>query len=270
MKFKRWLAITILVILFLFIIYKPDKTELQLDKLVLPECQLRDKLFDTKVTFYIDDSVDFEYMKNRVKEFIDYSNSVLKNSCIPMVRSSYVVNQVNLNLPRDAYFDEIHHRLKEKAGKQNISKLIDDPHEFYVLILPYYMKVFGDGTMGGSNVELSNSYVLLSDDARLSILEHEFGHLAWAQHMETFPFPLLAGKLKRSVRVENRYKLKPYARAFKCSNAGTVMSYEALRLPIYSSPLVSYRGEVCGDKDVADNARVVRDYALQLIENDSK
>lgn len=98
------------------------------------------------------------------------------------------------------------------------------------------------------------------------MLEHELGHLSWAQNSDSHPVPNLTMFLKSVVPEEYLEKLIPYARAFKCGYSGSTMSYELNILPIYSSPQTSYQAEFCGNRESADNARVLRDYALTLLE----
>ena len=43
------------------------------------------------------------------------------------------------------------------------------------------------------------------------------------------------------------------------------MSYEKDKLPIYSTPEISYQGEQCGNAINADNAKVLRDFAYSLL-----
>lgn len=91
------------------------------------------------------------------------------------------------------------------------------------------------------------------------MLEHELGHLSWAQHSESHPVPNLIMFLQSAVPQEYQVKLVPYARAFKCGDSGTIMSYERNILPIYSSSQIKYQGESCGNSESAD-------YALTLLE----
>jgi hypothetical protein len=265
MKRTLWFISVSLILVSLLIVYKPDRTELDLRDLVLAACEAEDKMFEMRVSFFVDSKVDVHFLNKKVNDYIAYSNLVLTNSCIPIHRSLNSIDNVTLNLLGGEFFDEIHNLLKVNAGNGTIEKLRSDPRDLYVLILSKNHWIFDDGVMGATNVEFNDSFVILSEDAEPYILEHEFGHLAWAQHLETFPFPLLEGKIKRSTSIKNRHKIKSYARAYKCANAGTIMSYEDIRLPIYSSPLISYKGKMCGDDNVGNNLKVVKEYALELI-----
>ena len=44
------------------------------------------------------------------------------------------------------------------------------------------------------------------------------------------------------------------------------MSYSDNLLPVYSSPNITYQGQVCGDVETADNARLLIEYARALRE----
>lgn len=253
----------------LFYVYQPDKSELNLQDLDLPTCSIKDEVFETQVTFFVDSNADKHFVYKQIDDSIAYSNLVLNNSCLPLHRSLVSIEDVKLNLSGSESFDEIHSLLKVNTKTGMIDDMKNDPYSLYVLILSRYYWMFDDGIMGATDVELSDSFVVLSDDATPYILEHEFGHLAWAQHLETVPFALLGGQLERATSIKNRHKLKDYARAYKCANAGTIMSYEDIRLPIYSSPLISYKGQICGDDKKANNLKVVQDYVSTLISKDS-
>lgn len=185
---------------------------------------------------------------------------------MPLSRELASFRYVDLALSGEEYFDEIHSQGSMAVGRDVIQPLRDSHLDFYVFVVPNRHLIFEDGTMGATDWELSDSYILLADDASTDVLEHEFGHLMWANHSETFLFSLLQGELERSTRPENRHLIKPYARAYKCSNAGTVMSYEKIKLPIYSSPTIKYRSEVCGNELNADNRKRVLEYIDTLRE----
>ncbi|MGP9147147.1 hypothetical protein [Vibrio parahaemolyticus] len=125
------------------------------------------------------------------------------------------------------------------------------------------------GLSGQASPYFGGWFFAISSGAPMHILEHELGHLSWAQHRESSPVPNLTMSLKSAVPQEYHEKLIPYARVFKCGDSGTIMSYERNILPIYSSPLVKYQGHVCGDVVSGDNARVLREFALELLQQES-
>ncbi|EJU9788362.1 TPA: hypothetical protein I7686_21920, partial [Vibrio vulnificus] len=157
-------------------------------------------------------------------------------------------------------------KLVSKAlEKQKISVKQLSPNEKYGLIFhgKYESQL---GLSGQASSYFGAWFFAISSNAPIHVLEHELGHLSWAQHSEKHPIPNLTMFLKSAISQEYQEKLVPYARAFKCGDSGTIMSYERNILPIYSSPQIKYQEEFCGNSASADNARVLRDYALTLLE----
>ena len=258
---KVWVVSSLLVVLLLFV-YRPYRTELELSQLDLPHCEMNQKL-QTQVTFYVDHAISNPKLETNLKDAIEYGNQVLRNSCIPMERMLKTIEYVDFKLSggEDEYV--IHSRLEKAVGEGRISQHRAHPTDYYVVVLKDERSVFDDGTTGIADITNNNgNNALISDRASIHVLEHELGHIAWAQHKDTWPFPSLESSIKLAVDEHLHFKLKRYARAFTCTNAGTVMSYEERILPIYSSPEIRYRGKACGDSDVADNARVLREYAM--------
>ncbi|EMN7335876.1 hypothetical protein KIT90_25955 [Vibrio sp. B172a] len=262
---KYVVLISFVVTIALFYFNRPDRTELDESELFLPVCSMEAPLV-TKVSYFVDSSIQESYTKSIAEQQIRQSNKILSNSCLPLSRELASFRYVDLALSGEEYFDEIHSQGSMAVGRDVIQPLRDSHLDFYVFVVPNRHLIFEDGTTGATDWELSDSYILLADDASTDVLEHEFGHLMWANHSETFLFSLLQGELERSTRPENRHLIKPYARAYKCSNAGTVMSYEKIKLPIYSSPTIKYRSEVCGNELNADNRKRVLEYIDTLRE----
>ena len=260
----KWVLVSVLVTLFLFT-YRPDRTELLLDELELPKCDITERL-NTTITFYVDRGAFTPKLQNRLTAAIEYANQVLDNSCIPMRRTLDAMVSVDLNLSGQEDEYGIYYRLLDAVGADKMVQHDLDMHHYYVIVIGDEHTIFDDGTTGIADLNNDGSRsVLLSDVAKVHVLEHEFGHLAWAQHKDTWPFPSMEGTLKLAVEKKFHDKLKRYARAYTCKNAGTVMSYEERIVPIYSSPLIHYRGAQCGDPKVADNARVLREYAWEQL-----
>lgn len=252
-------ALVSLVVVGLCYVYRPDYRQIELSELVLPACPSISERHESQVMFYIADNLRESVGSKEIDDYIQYSNLVLSNSCIPLQRTTALMKYVKLDLSYEESFETLYELLEGSldgvAAKNDTST--------YVLILPSRHRVFEDNIVGLTNVETVDNFIVLADDAREHVLEHEFGHLAWAQHIETFPFALLQGQLEHSTEIKNRHKLKTYARAYKCANAGTIMSYETRVLPIYSNPAVAYRGEACGNALNADNAKVIREFVAE-------
>lgn len=112
---------------------------------------------------------------------------------MPLSRELASFRYVDLALSGEEYFDEIHSQGSMAVGRDVIQPLRDSHLDFYVFVVPNRHLIFEDGTMGATDWELSDSYILLADDASTDVLEHEFGHLMWANHSETFLFPFFKG-----------------------------------------------------------------------------
>jgi len=251
-----------LVVVALCYIYSPDYRALEFSELELPVCSEFTERYQSQVSFFIAESLRKSVGSKEVDDAIQYSNLVLNNSCIPLQRTMTSMEYVQLDLSYEEDFESLH-----QVFENALSELpVKSDTSTYVLILPNQHRLFEGGTVGLTDVETVDNFIVLADDAGDHVLEHEFGHLAWAQHIETFPFALLKTKLERSTSIPNRHKLKSYARAYKCANAGTIMSYEERVLPVYSDPAVRYRGEVCGNALNANNAEVLREFVSYKLE----
>ncbi|CED71640.1 membrane protein [Aliivibrio wodanis] len=261
---KVLFIISIILIIISFYFNQPDHTSYNRSKLELPLCKITKPTVITRISYIVDSSLRESYKKELAQKQVEFSNTILVNSCLALRRQLVSFKYIDLELSGSEYFDELHNQASMAIGNDVLKPLRENPLDFYVLVVPSDHLVFEDGTIGATDWELSDSYILLADDAAPDTLEHEFGHLMWANHSETWLFSLRQGELERSTRPENRYLIKPYARAYKCSNAGTVMSYEKIRLPIYSDPTIHYRSEPCGNKLHADNRRRVQEYINNL------
>lgn len=54
--------------------------------------------------------------------------------------------------------------------------------------------------------------------------------------------------------------VKPYSHGYICDGAGTIMAYAEKTALFYSSPHITLNGVRCGEENIADNARAVREF----------
>ncbi|TQO98450.1 hypothetical protein [Vibrio cholerae] len=236
--------------------------------LELPNCNF-DKVANTKINFFVDQEVlessSIKDIKKELDSAIKYANQVLKNSCVPLTRSLGDVAALYIDKNEVRSLDTARKLLSMTLEKQKILVEQLSPNEKYGLI--FHGKYENQlGLSGKASPYFGSWFFAISSTGPIHMLEHELGHLSWAQHSESHPVPNLTMFLKSAVPQEYQEKLVPYARAFKCGDSGTIMSYELNILPIYSSPQIKYQGDSCGNSESADNARVLRDYALDLLE----
>ncbi|ELA3113525.1 hypothetical protein ACRTC9_21610 [Vibrio vulnificus] len=223
------------------------------EELSLPVCDSVPKI-DTPVHFFTDDSIS----EARIEEFIDYSNLVLENSCIPIRRTLSGITKLDLTSFKSQDSGKLHQQLLLNVGNSLLESM-QKVGSYYVLVLPKDFP-FAKDSAGTAHVNFSRSFLVLSSDAELHVLEHELGHLAWAWHDNT-AIHWLKGQLLK----EHHKQIKPYAFGALCHEAGTVMTYAEKPLPVYSSPDIKYYGQACGNAETADNARHMREFALSLI-----
>ncbi|HAS6175776.1 TPA: hypothetical protein I7155_15355 [Vibrio vulnificus] len=254
---------TIIVVFGIAILTKPNSGGLK-----LPSCNF-EKVANTKINFFVDQEVlessSIEDIKKSLNSSIKYANQVLKNSCVPLTRSLGDVVPLYIDKSEVRSLAAAGNLVGKALEKQKISVKQLSPNEKYGLI--FHGKHESQfGLSGQASSYFGAWFFAISSNAPIHVLEHELGHLSWAQHSEKHPVPNLTMFLKSAVPQEYQEKLVPYARAFKCGDSGTIMSYERNILPIYSSPQIKYQEEFCGNSASADNARVLRDYALTLLE----
>ena len=251
MKKNLAVGFTLLGVVALFFVGKRSGEELS-----LAACELTKKV-ETPVHFFTDDSIS----ESIINEFIDYSNLVLENSCVPMQRTLSGITRLDLADFEEGGSGKLHNQLAQAVG-DSVLEPLQREGSYYALVLPKDHPFSKDGSAGTAHVNFSRSFLVLSSDAELHVLEHELGHLAWAWHNDT-PEYWLKGQLLS----ENHKFIKPYAFGALCREAGTVMTYAEKVLPVYSSPDIEYYGKACGDEDKADNARHMREFAQSLILN---
>ena len=232
-------------------------------ELIFPKCEIN-KPVQSKITFYIDESVVYKNeIVGKLHEAVAMSNTILANSCVPIIRS--FKESRFISMPKSvSSVSSLHSALQEEVGASEIDHLRSNPIEQYVVVLgENHPVVLEQEIHGMTMMNMNDSFIVLSERFPVTVLEHEFGHLAWAMHEQP---DTESGKfwINEQVFPGNRNKVKPYAGAYRCSNYGTVMSYATQVVPAYSSPLISNNGELCGHEVKGDNARVMQEYAESL------
>ncbi|MGF1909368.1 hypothetical protein L4C38_08010 [Vibrio kasasachensis] len=259
----KWLVISSLVIVVaIMIATKPSSEGLE-----LPDCDAT-AIVDTEINFIVDQEVLDASNQQQVEAYftqsIKQSNIILRNSCIPMTRSLGTVRYIDLdkNDVHDIY--TLHKQLETQLNSGDLGNQYPQANQFYGFVLA---KKYSDmlGYAGQVEFNLSRKFFAITHNNGLTLIEHELGHLAWAQHAEGHPFNLQKW-LESTILPEFHHFLKPYARAYKCGTGGTVMSYEDEILPIYSNPDSYYRGKVCGDAENGNNARMLIEQAHRIAE----
>jgi len=250
------------LIVFIIIFIIATTVTLNSTNLYLPKCN-NNKLLTTPITFFISSDVLEIQTKLAITDNIDswivYANQTLSNSCIPIKRE--VSEILYIKELTEELFQDIHVAhvfLEYYVGYEKISRLKENKAHYYGIIFKSYQSSFNAQWCGKTDVDTLPDFFILAADCTVDILEHELGHLAWAKH----------DKENYSPSYMSNYALNrifPYAFGFECAGKGTIMSYEKEVLPIYSSPNIFYYGERCGDSRYANNARVLRDFALKTL-----
>lgn len=260
MKRKALVASSLVFVALVMVLTKPNSEGLQ-----LPDCDVT-PIVDTEVSFIVDKDVLNANSKEAVKRYftqsLHHSNLVLKNSCIPMTRSLGSITYVELDKSNLESLYALHKQLEVNLGIDDLDRSYPAPNQIYGLVLPKTIADIADLT-GQVEVNLSRKFFTITFDNGIDLIEHELGHLSWAQHKDGHPHNL--GKWLESVILpQYHHLLKPYARAFKCGTSGTIMSYEDNILPVYSSPNIFNQGQRCGDPENGDNARAVTEHAHRI------
>lgn len=258
---KKWLytAIAITGITAATILSLPDKTLYHPNELAVLECAGLEPIVSTKLFFYVDSSIADNFDQARAQEMVDYANTVLVNSCVPMQRELGGFEYVEVNKDLRDWTSELHGPVVRAIGQEKVDKHLRNVNEFYIAVFSDDLGDFSDSTVGYVNSKYSR-FVVMTDRATDNVLEHELGHHAGAEHVGAE----LTNLAKASFSAFSDGSESSYATAAHCANAGTIMSYKEIVLPIYSSPEASYRGEACGHTAYANNQQVLVDYAHQL------
>lgn len=259
-------VMSLLMVVIIAIATKPSSKGLELS-----DCNL-DAVATTHVHFFVDEEIlassTLDEIKKSINQSIKYANQVLDNSCIPLQRKIGKVSAISLDKNTVNSLNSARRIVKKVLENEGITVSDTHTNELYGLIFhKRYERLLG--LSGQASPYFGGWFFAISSGAPIHALEHELGHLSWAQHRESSPIPNLTLFLKSAVPQEYQEKLIPYARAFKCGDSGTIMSYERNVLPIYSSPLIKYQDHACGDVDSGDNARVLREFALELLKQEN-
>ncbi|MEZ9301430.1 hypothetical protein AB4168_23515 [Vibrio splendidus] len=265
LKTRIIVVMSLLVVVIISIVTKPSSKGLELS-----ECNL-DAVATTHVHFFVDEEVlassTLDEVKKSMSQSVKYANQVLENSCIPLQRRIGKISAISLDKNSVNNLSSAWKIVKKSLESSGTTFSDAYMSELYGLIFhKRHVKILG--LSGQASPYFGNGFFAISSGAPIHALEHELGHLSWAQHRESNPIPNLTLFLKSAIPQEYQGKLVSYARAFRCGDSGTIMSYEAKILPIYSSPLVKYQDNVCGDIDNGDNARVLREFALELLKQE--
>ncbi|WP_120511003.1 hypothetical protein [Photobacterium salinisoli] len=243
------------------------------NQLQLPECEMTD-VVDTPITFFVSKEAMEDYSpfvrSGIIDSWIQTSNQILKNSCVPMRRTFHqIVVADELNL---AEFDEITlvHDLLEYHHFDLIETFASRPNHFYGVL---FSTKRSTNTLpeqcGMTYVDVYPQFFIADLACSSDILEHELGHLAGAEHdIDTLSgqIDVRIDELKETTASHQQHAFRPYAFGYRCGGKGTVMAYADEWLPVYSSPDITYKGIACGGEKFANNAKRLREYALQLQE----
>ncbi|MFA0406184.1 hypothetical protein [Vibrio sp. 10N.222.52.C12] len=252
---------------FVFLLIVAALTKPSSEGLELLECSF-DDVAETNISFFVDqellESMPMQDVEKSLRSSIKYANQVLKNSCVPLTRTLGRIEPLNIDKSKVQSLPSVFRLVSNTLKERGIVVSEIAPNEKYGLL--FHGKHENQLRLSGQASPYFGAWIFaISSKAQIHILEHELGHLSWAQHAENFPVPNLTMRLRSAVPREYHVNLVQYARAAKCGSSGTIMSYERDILPIYSSPKVSFQGKSCGDDETADNARVMREYASKLL-----
>ncbi|WP_243976862.1 hypothetical protein [Vibrio natriegens] len=243
----------------------------QSSTLDLPECQMS-RTLETPITFFISDSVQKDYesfvIEDHIQRWITFSNSALKNSCIPIKRTLDKIIYAPKILGEEAEeFSVVHDFLAYYYSKE-VERVNGSKTGFYGLVFKKNISQFTTDWCGETRPSVYPQFFTIGLTCKDHVLEHELGHLAWASHdMETLsnqtggmPFDL-----SKRLPLSLVSKITKYSYGYICGGKGTIMAYADETHPFYSSPEISYENIVCGNAAYADNARVLREYAIGLM-----
>ncbi|KJY79269.1 hypothetical protein TW78_00770 [Vibrio coralliilyticus] len=262
MNKKLVVSCSLIIVVAIAFLKRPSTRELE-----LTDCRF-DRIAETKINFFVDqgllESMSIQDVKKSLSSSIKYANQVLKNSCIPLTRVLGHIELLHIDKSKVQNLDSASRLIRNTLSEQGVIVSELAPSEKYGLL--FHGKHENQLKLSGQASPYFGSWLFaLSSTAPIHAMEHELGHLSWTQHEESIPVPNLTMRLKSAVPEDFHDKLVPYARAIKCGNSGTIMSYERNILPIYSNPKIKYQGKYCGDAESADNSRVMRQYALKLL-----
>ncbi len=243
----------------------------QAESIDLPECQIS-RTVVTPITFFISNSVQKHYdpyvIEGHIQRWIKFSNYALKNSCIPMQRTLDKIIYAPEILGEEADEFGVVHGFLEYYYPEEFERLNGSRTALYGLIFKKNISQFTTDWCGETYPSAYPQFFTIGLTCKDGVLEHELGHLAWANHdihtlsEQTNGMPF---DLSNRVPLNLASKVTKYSYGYICGGKGTIMAYAEEMHPFYSSPEISYDSIACGHQDYADNARVLRDYALELM-----
>ncbi|WP_084882611.1 hypothetical protein [Vibrio sp. qd031] len=230
-----------------------------------PTCEAATKL-QTEIHLYIDASVldqySEEYVEAKLTAWESYANLVLSNSCIPIERK---ITKVTYNSAIDSYwFQDL------EAARELLQYHLADPiAEQSAQGFPVFTGIVFESWLDSYHSKYCgfashHSYFFaIAINCRDATFEHELGHLSGASH-DKHTLLTIDGVDSISAYLTGHYPMKKaYSFGARCAERGTVMSYAADTIPAYSSPSLIVDGQVCGDSETADNARVLKEFATR-------
>lgn len=241
------------------------------ENLILPKCQ-QEEVVETPITFFLSKEVKDDYSpyvrEGMIQSWINRANLILKNSCVPMHRTLHQIVEVDeLNLQEFESINVVHSML-EYYDPESIKEMTRKPNHYYgVIFSSKRSEALPPEHCGMTNNRVFPQFFTLDMACDKDTLEHELGHLAWAQHdIDTFSAQteMTLDEVIETTPSHLKQFFKFYAFGYQCAGKGTIMSYADEVLPVYSSPEISYRGILCGNKKFANNALRLREYARHL------
>jgi len=239
------------------------------NKMVIRDCYM-DQILDTPITFFIAKSVKERYapfvVEGHITSWIKFSNQALTNSCIPMKRTLAEIVYLDEIVNSEFQSIDLVHNLLEYFQPEKINALSQNTHHYYGVVFDIENVNFHPEKCGETDVSLYPQFFILDIGCKSTVLEHELGHLAWANHdMDTLSVQSegSAFDYDNFLALDQQHNIKPYSYGYLCGGKGTVMSYAEELHPFYSTPDITYGGITCGNKHYANNAEVLRAYALE-------
>lgn len=249
--------------------------QLSAENIDLPDCQMS-RTVSTPITFFISHSVTKHYdpyvIEGHIQRWITFSNRALNNSCVPMQRTLDKIIYAPEILGEEAEEFSVVHGFLEYYYPDELKRLNSNRNTLYGLVFKKNISQFTKDWCGETFPSAYPQFFTIGLTCKDGVLEHELGHLAWANHdihtlsEQTNGMPF---DLSKRVPLSLASKIKEYSYGYICGGKGTIMAYADEMHPFYSSPDISYDGIVCGHPNDADNARVLRDYAFELMGEDT-
>lgn len=123
------------------------------EELTMPSCEVMEKV-ETPIHFFTGDFVSDE----RLQEYVDYSNLVLDNSCVPMRRTIAYITRINLKDFESHDTGRLHKQLIDTVGGATL-KPMQKKGRYYGLILPEGHAFGRGGFVGEAHLNFSRSFL---------------------------------------------------------------------------------------------------------------